>query len=385
MQVEKFITDSDRPTNYYYFELLKDYLGGDLSCIFTDKLVYPRQLDIHLPGDGKRGCNFHCLHCQGRYYDQVVDDSWVPLAFSLVKKLNGVIPFIVVGGQYTEPLLSPDLMPLMRLTKKYGSYFGTHTNGSLLMERQGNEGLISEYCELATSPQDYLSCSLDAGFPESHMKSKRLKKNWFDSIIEGMALAAKLRGNKDYPTLRIVYLMNEWNSSPEEIANIVRLSKEIGVDSLRFSIPYDNYNKPFDEVRKYKAAVEVPLRVPKYELIKPYLSKDNNEKPFIFWITPEAQDVDQMRYEYCLFGYFQITFGADGYVYRCSSAASPSMAFNRLGKITDDLDKFRDMVRRNQSPDWKPETCVKNNCRCNRCAVEINNAWRDVYKNGATR
>ena len=50
MQVEEFTTGSDRPTNYYYFELLKDFLGGDLSRVFTDETVLPRQLDVHLPG-----------------------------------------------------------------------------------------------------------------------------------------------------------------------------------------------------------------------------------------------------------------------------------------------------------------------------------------------
>jgi len=173
--------------------------------------------------------------------------------------------------------------------------------------------------------------------------------------------------------------MNKWNSSPRELATIVDIAHEIGVDSLRLSIPYDNYGRDFDTVRKYKAAVEVPLRIPYYELVELYLSESADEKPFVFWISPEAQDVDQMRYKQCLFGYFQITLGADGYTYRCSSAASPTMKFNRLGKVTDDLEKFKEQVWRNQSPKWDPAICVANNCRCNRCAVEINNAWRDVY------
>lgn len=379
MRVEDFTTDSDRPTNYYYFEILRDYLGGNLDKVFTGEFVWPRQIDLHLPGDGKRGCNFHCLHCQGRYYDQTLSTEWVPKAFRLVEKLEGRMPFVVVGGQYTEPLLSPDLMPAMRLAKRTGCFFGTHTNGSLLLQLEKDQGFLSEYCELATSQQDYLSCSLDAGLPESHMKSKRLQKNWFDGIIAGLARIAEIRGDKKFPTLRIVYLMNEWNTSPEEIANIVSVAKQIGVDSLRFSIPYDNYNHDFDTVRKYKADVEVPLNVPYYELVEPYLSESSDVKPFIFWITPEAQDVDQMNYKQCLFGYFQITLGADGYVYRCSSAASPTLDYNRLGETTDDLERFKTMIMQNQSPYWDPQICFNRSGRCNRCAVEINNAWRDIY------
>jgi len=386
MKVEDFVasTDAKRPDNdglsgYYYFELLKEYLGGNLDRVFTDEVVYPRQFDVHLPGDGRRGCNFHCLHCQGRYFQQTLDTAWIPRMFSLVRQLDGRIPFIVVGGQYTEPTLSPDLMPLMRLTKETGSCFGCHSNGSKLVELEQKQGLMTEYVELSNSPQDYFSCSLDAGFAKSHMISKRLDRDHFSTIIDGLRMFADIRGDKPFPKLRVVYLFNKWNSSPKEVENIVKLAKEIGVDSLRFSIPYDNYNRDFDKVREYKKKVEVPMRIPYYNLVKPYLSENATDKPFIFWIAPEAQDIDQMNYKQCLFGYFQITLGADGYVYRCSSCAAPSMAFNRLGKVTDDMDKFMYQVKLNQSPKWNPAVCFLNNGRCNRCAVEINNAWRDQY------
>ena len=85
-----------------------------------------------------------------------------------------------------------------------------------------------------------------------------------------------------------------------------------------------------------------------------------------------------MSYRQCIYSYFQITLAADGWVYRCSSTASPSFKFCRLGKITDNLEAFNRMVIANHNPNWKPETCFKAGARCNRQAIEVNTTWEEI-------
>ena len=239
--------DGDRPAGYQYFKILSDHLGNDLSKIFNGELVYPRQLEIHLPGDHKRACNFDCYYCQGRLLEQPLA-PFEEDALKIVDGLKGKVPYFIYGGAYSEPLLNPYFLDFLKLTKKHGSYFGIHTNGSLLKELEEKQSFLSELCRIATSGQDYLSISLDAGTPESHMLTKNIKVNWFDEIIEGIRIAAKIRRNCDSPAIRVCYLLNRFNSSEREINCIIEIMQEIKVDSLRFSIPYDLYGKDFDRI-----------------------------------------------------------------------------------------------------------------------------------------
>lgn len=363
-----------RPKGYQYIEILRSHLRGDFSRVFDGKLIYPRQMEIHLPGDGKKPCNFSCFYCQGRILKQPLG-QWETKGLTLMEQLKGAIPYYIYGGAYTEPLLNRYLLDYLKLTKKYDNNFGMHTNGSLLQSLERKEGLCSTLVKLASSDLDYVSISLDAGKTESHCKTKNIRINWFTEIMKGIALLARLRADKKFPIIRVCYLMNRFNSSKHEIEEIVSAMKDIGVNSLRFSVPYDLYGKPFDKVRKYRRDFEIPFGEKCREIVGPYLSRDISEKPLIFWHPPEYQDVEKMCFRQCIYSYYQITYGADGWVYKCSSAASPTFASARLGKITDDLDVFRKMVTTNHNPNWDAQKCFSLGARCNRIALEINEAW----------
>jgi len=364
-----------RPAVYSYFDLLKQHLNGDLSKIFNGKLVYPRQFEIHLPGDGKTACNFNCYYCQGRKLEKKLA-RFEETALSLLNKLNGRIPWITLSGQYTEPLLNPYLLHFIRKIKRYGSYYGLHTNGSLFKRLDIESDFLTKLCEKSNSPNDFITCSLDAGFAESHMITKGLKNNWFDAIIFGLKRLVEARKGRDFPSVRVTYLMNKQNSSPDEIKNAVSIMKDADVDSLRFSIPYDYYGNNLDKTREYKKEVELRYEQRYYGLVSPYLST-NSEKPYIYWMSPEYQDVDSMDFKTCINGYWQICLGADGWFYRCTSAAAPDFMSCRLGKATDDLAEFEAMIRKNQSPDWSPSMCFKQGVRCSRMALEINRVWSE--------
>ncbi len=364
---------NERPKVYHYFDLLKQHLDGDLSKIFNGKLIYPRQFEIHLPGDGKIACNFDCYYCQARKLEKSLE-SFEETALSLVNKLNGRIPWITLGGQYTEPLLNPYLLHFVEAVKRQGSYYGIHTNGSLFGYLDTKNSLLTKLCEESDSSNDFITCSLDAGFHKSHMKTKGLQKNWFDSIVLGLKRLVEVREGRNFPSVRVTYLMNEQNSSPDEIKSIISMMKTIGVDSLRFSIPYDYYGKSLDKTKEYKKKVELKYEQKYHNLVSPYLS-NNSEKPYIYWMPPEYQDVDKMNYKVCIDGYYQICLGADGWFYRCTSATATDFKMCRLGKVTDDLGEFENIICKNQSREWSPSTCFAQGTRCSRMALEINSRW----------
>jgi len=364
----------ERPNGYDYTRLMLDHIGG-WGSVFNGELIYPRQLEIHLPGDGKRACNFNCYYCQGRLLKKPLGMD-VGKVFGIIDELGGAVPLHVYGGAYTEPLLNPWFLSLLKSTKRHGSKFGIHTNGSLLMELQKSVGFIGELCSISDSEEDYISVSIDAGFPQSHTRSKGLDRNCFDEIIKGVALLCELRGAHIYPAVRFSYIANTMNSTRAELKNIVSIAKEIGVDSVRFSIPYDLYGKPFNKVRAYKKNCEIPWDQSLREKLGGILSTDTN-RPFVFYIPPSCQDVDRMDFRQCVYSYYQITLAADGWMYNCSSTASPSFKFSRLGRQTDNIEEFNRMVMRSHNPRFDPSVCFRHGARCNRMGLEINLAWEE--------
>lgn len=365
-----------RPKGYQYLNILKNHLNGDLGRVFNSEMIYPRQIEIHLPADHIKACNFNCYYCQGKLLERPIDLYFEEDALKLMKQLNGKIDYYIYGGAYSEPMMNPYLFEFLKTSKECGAKFGIHTNGSLLLRLQQEEEFLTKLCDIATLKEDYLSISLDAGSNESHKKIKNTDTFWFDTIIEGIKEVVKARGSRIYPAIRVCYLMNSYNSSLEELKGIMDIMKDIQVDSLKFSIPYDVYGKSFDKVRKYKNQVEIP-RNKKYKakLLK-LLKNEQGTKPIIFYIPPESQDVDAMNFKQCIYSYYQITLGADGYVYKCSSTATPSFKMNRLGKITSDLEAFNKMVLMNHNAKFNPCTCFSVGARCNRMALEVNRSWQ---------
>ncbi|HOW35044.1 MAG TPA: radical SAM protein [Candidatus Omnitrophota bacterium] len=368
-----------RPDNYDYLKILKDFLGGDFSKVFAGKVVYPRQLEIHLPGDHKRPCDFDCYYCQGGLLKRPLGMD-EPKVLRLLEDIGPAkCEYHIFGGAYTEPLLNPYLMDFLRVTKRLKVSFGIHTNGSRLKNLEEEKGFLTELFMLMDK-KDYLSVSLDAGTPESHMKTKNLKVNHFDTIIEGIAMACALqKKNPQRPAVRICYLMNSVNSSEEEIARMVRIAKELGVDSLRFSIPYDQYGKPFARVRDYKQKVEIPQNLVYEQRLKKFYSHSPDDKPYIFYFPPFNQDVDRMNYRHCVYTYYQTTLAADGNMYRCSSIATPSFLFGKLGAIPDNRKEFERLLISSQGSDFNCDRCFKAHARCNRLALEINSAYNAAH------
>lgn len=369
--------DVERPHMYRYWDQLIEHIGSP-DKIFNEKLVYPRQFEIHLPNDKKVPCNFDCFYCAGKKFIDELGD-FEEEGLELIRNLNGRIPYHIYGGSYTEPLGNPYFMTYLNATKRYGSHFGIHTNGSLLKKLEDYQGWLKELSRISTDRVDYLSVSVDAGYIESHCKTKNIKANWLSDILEGIEYAVEYREKYGHPSVRMCYLMNEINSSDYEIESIVKFAKSVGVDSLRFSIPFAYYGQSFDVVRTYKKNIEQKLKNKYYLKISKYLSKNPDDKPFIFWMSPDLQDIELFNFEKCAYGYYQICLGADGYFYRCTTMSNPLFKNLRLGKVTSNLDEFNKMIFEYQDSDFSCSKCFDQGARCNRMGLEINSAWRDLY------
>ena len=113
------------------------------------------------------------------------------------------------------------------------------------------------------------------------------------------------------------------------------------------------------------------------DIIEPYL---NDGIPHIFYVDSSTTNVEQYYFNKCLYGYYQITLGSDGYVYKCSASATPSAKQCRLGTITSDVDKFNKMIIDNYNPEWDcKKMCFDNGIRCNRMGIDINQRYYKDY------
>jgi len=365
-----------RPSVYNYFKLLTDHLGDENFPFFCDdKFVWPRQLEIHLPGNHIIPCQLACNHCQGRLFKKGLA-YWEMDALKLLNLLEGAIPFQVYGGAYTEPLINPYLITFLNTTKTYGNHFGIHTNGILLKQLEETQGWLTELNRISTDRIDYLSISLDAGYAEGWCNAKNTKnEDWFYDILMGIRKASEMCRDNSH-AIRICYLITEHTGSLRDIKNIVNLAKELKVDSLRFSIPYGVYTKKFDVLSSYKETVEDLQHIKYSELLKDIVSKDNSEIPYIFYVPPDTTNVENYYFDKCIYGYFQCTIGADGYLYKCSSTAAPNAITHRLGKATSNIQEFTKAVLKNYNKEWDCKTvCFNTGLRCNRQAIELNQEY----------
>ena len=133
-----------RPKQYLYWDQLMEHLHGDTSVFFSESFVYPRQLEIHLPGNHNKAYLLGCSHCAGRYFQKDLG-TWELDGLEILNRLKGKVPYHIYGGAYTEPILNPYFLTYLATTKRHGNHFGIHTSGILLdeMENKFKEFLIN--------------------------------------------------------------------------------------------------------------------------------------------------------------------------------------------------------------------------------------------------
>jgi len=370
-----------RPKQYRYHDQLMEHLEGrgkpPGDFFFDGEFVFPRQFEIHLPANHLHPCNLKCSHCAGRHFDHALG-HWEMDALELLDKLQGAIPYHIYGGAYTEPLMNPYYLTFLAMTKKHGNHFGIHTNGTLLNWLEVNQGWLTELKRLSTDRTDYLSVAIDSGTPESWAKVKGGEKDGFEEVLEGIERATLARedGEGEGHAIRLCYLVSPASQSRKDFERIVTFTRGVGVDSLRFSIPFANYNQNFVKVRSYKDKIETPGDEACRRLLDGLLSESQDESPYIFYTGPEFTDVDKFTFRHCVYGYYQVTFGADGFVYKCSTTATPTAKHCRLGKVTSDVEVFKKMVEHNFDEGWDcQKMCFERGLRCNRMGLEINERY----------
>jgi MoaA/NifB/PqqE/SkfB family radical SAM enzyme len=212
------------PLNFYA-------VAGMLSSVYSDKtmeeekdicikrkdfkrvegyLERPHQATVYMTSN----CNFKCGFCY-RQHDQVekAPDFTVALANQLLCRFPTIKGVCICG--FGEPLLSPNLVPVLQTLKSANKTVGLITNGSMLTEKLNT--LVGWF-----SP-DYISVSLNAHCKELHQKTTGT--DTWDKVLDGIRV---LTGSKIPCYVSSVMTTENLQYLPQ----FLRLVRSLGVQTV---------------------------------------------------------------------------------------------------------------------------------------------------------
>ena len=173
-------------------------------------------------------CNLRCHFCDNEmrnlYRDMPVD------------KFHAIVDQLKPGTRLGlhglgEPTLHKQLVNLVRHAKGRGLYVYFNTNHTVTTDAQ-MAGLVD--AEL-----DEMRISMSAGTREGFASYSG--KDLFDDLVERARRMVEIRGDRKRPVLRLVFVLTR--ASRGELADVIRIADEIGVDEVQVQTHLD-WGKP---------------------------------------------------------------------------------------------------------------------------------------------
>jgi MoaA/NifB/PqqE/SkfB family radical SAM enzyme len=334
-----------------------------------NKTVIPIQLEIQ-PGreSGKKLCWMSCPYCYGGSADntgtRLSIEKYLSVLDETVNGPHGKINKIIVAGYATDPLHYEYASELIRKIINNQQIVGIHTKLLKIPKDLKNvlkEGLLKK--------ESYLTISLDAGYPESYNKTHGLPgtKNVLSKIIENIKTIKSLKINN--LNIGVTYLVTSANNSNEEIKESIKICNEIGVETLRFSMPQTprGYNLTDEE------DIIIKEKTKEIERISNIVSETKSENCVVTAVDPDKEyKIDKNRFLPCFARFVHPAIGFDGQLYHCSESSSPNFSSMSLGNLQNkgfwdsyynyDLDKIKEAFSEME----------KNACMCDRKLFIVN-------------
>jgi len=367
------------PSEYRHTNTLIRYMENPNNL---GGITMPRQLEVHLPPDGKImdpgvRCSLKCRFCQGRGFKPDFANFNKAL-IHLIQRLDGAIPNIVFSGLYTDPTLNSGLIEIIEEVKKSGANFGIHTNGVLLNQLEKDVGFLSRMFGVGTE-DDYLSISFYAVTLEAFKKTTRGTFGQYVDLLNVFGESSTTRGIESFsgsggysPKVRLTYLIDKYNCSLEHLEWLISFAERFLLDSLRFSVTYAPFSASIEDSLDYRVRFELP----KFERVRKFLeqivSSDENDRPFIFMRPPGEENIIS-RIFHCFSMMDNLVIGPDGWIYPCCSVAHNTYEHLRIARLTDDFEMFLSAINDSQENELDPhKKCFPFGARCSSASANIN-------------
>lgn len=208
--------------------LKKDIHNGREGCLPTFGLkrveIQPTSL-----------CQYNCSFCYGvnfkdkceKYLSLDVIENNILKSIRDNDKLSCDNPLIILSGLYSEPLLYPYRVKLIKLLGDYGFRFAIYTNGVLL-----DDDTMEIICESAGSFKDdeasYISFNLTGS----------VENNKYEEMMSKVKRLIEMRNGTDSNLqINIPILLEGGMFSQKDLSRIQNELLGIGVDKIRYSVP----------------------------------------------------------------------------------------------------------------------------------------------------
>ena len=168
-------------------------------------------------------CNLSCTMCSRTHSTETKSQLMGPETYENVldnfPKLSKV--FVCGAG---EPLLHPDILEIIKITKSRGASIIMTTNAALLTEKMARD--------LVKLKLDTLYVSLDGATTESYEKIRRGAK--FDRVIENIKRLDQIKqeSNSSLPAVELNFVGMSQNIN--ELPGVVELAHELGLKKIYY-------------------------------------------------------------------------------------------------------------------------------------------------------
>lgn len=341
--MDKFRIDSHKLI--YHVPRVNSWLEGEN--------IYPVYMEVSPIG----ACNHRCLYCAldfMGYRPRALDTE---IFCRRLKEMGSLgVKSIMYAGE-GEPFLHKDILKIIRATKSSGIDAALTTNGVLFRKDMAQRVLAD--CS-------WIKVSINAGRRQTYAGIHRTKPADFDTVMQNMAHAAKVRKAKGYKCalgMQVILLPDNYR----EITLLARKAKDIGMDYLVVK-PYSHH--PSSKTTRYK-----DIKYSGYlRLAKGLESLNGNGFNVIFRAhTMQKWDEAKRSYKRCLALPFWAYIDAGGDVWACSVYLAKKKF--SLGNIF--RSKFQEVwegKKRREFMRWAGKSFDIGSCRIN-CRMDAVNRY----------
>ena len=186
-------------------------------------------LPVTLDIEPNNTCNFRCPHCQVPYWSKPASYLDEERFAAILRQAPHLVRIKLQG--MGEPLLNKHLVGMLKLGEGRGVSMSFFSNGSVLADETA--------AALAGLDDTEITFSLDGASKETFEKIRA--GGTFERTIENMKRLVAARGARREPVLSGWTLATRENIG--ELARIVRLAKDIGLDRLTIQTFLSDWGK----------------------------------------------------------------------------------------------------------------------------------------------
>ncbi len=273
----------------YHVDRVHEWLQG--------RDVYPIYAEISLAG----ACNHRCMFCAFDFTGYVPVMAPLPPLKNFIREAAGLgLKSILFAGE-GEPLLHPQAAEIVAWARECGVDAALVSNGALF-----DEAAIRAMMPHLT----WVKISIDAGTPETHARVHGTRPEDFGTILDNLALAARLRRENGWRcTLGAQSLLLPENC--EEIPELARRLREAGADYLVVK-PYSQHPSSLNRRQS------IPV-LDRFARVEPELEGMNTDRFQVIIRHRAIINVHSNKlYEACLGLPFAIHVNAEGDLFPCN-------------------------------------------------------------------